>query len=82
VPGYDREAQKKQVQHLRASVCKYRKPGASWEIFNFFIFCLSKPFGDLFSTMQLKVPKTLWFFQNRGKFENRHFGFPPPLKIG
>ena len=44
---------------LRASVCKYRKPGASCEIFNFFIFCLNKPFSELFSKMQLKVPKAL-----------------------
>ena len=29
----------------------------------------------------LKDPKALEFFQNRGKFENRHFGLPPPLKI-
>ena len=44
---------------LRASFCKYRKPGASCEIFNFFIFCLNKPFTELFSKMQLKVPKAL-----------------------
>ena len=44
---------------LRASVCKYRKPGASCEIFNFFIFCLNKPFSELFSKIQLKVPKAL-----------------------
>ena len=47
------------VEMLRASVCKYRKPGASCEIFNFFIFCLNKPFSELFSKIQLKVPKAL-----------------------
>ena len=46
-------------RHLRASVCKYRKPGASCEIFDFFIFCLNKPFSELFSKIQLKVPKAL-----------------------
>ena len=45
---------------LRASVCEYRKPGASCEIFNFFIFCLNKPFSELFSKIQLKVPKALY----------------------
>ena len=49
----------KSLLNLRASVCKYRKPGASCEIFNFFIFCLSKPFSELFSKIQLKVPKAL-----------------------
>ena len=31
--------------------------------------------GRYFGTMALE------FFQNRGKFENHHFGLPPPLKI-
>ena len=52
-------------KHLRASFCKYRESGDSFKIFNFFIF----------------FPKALEFFQNRGRFENRHFGLPPPLKI-
>ena len=46
-------------KYLRASACKYRKPGASYEIFNFFIVCLNKPFSELFSKIQLKVPKAL-----------------------
>ena len=66
---------------LRASFCKYRKSGDSFKIFNFFIFCPNKAFSELFSKIQLKDPKALEFFQNRGKFENRHFGLPPPLKI-
>ena len=70
------------IGHLRASFCKYRKPGASCEIFNFFIFCLNKPFTELFSKMQLKVPKALYFFKNRGKSENRHFGFRHHQKKG
>ena len=47
------------LSHLRASVCKYRKPGASCEIFSFLIFCLNKPFSELFSKIQLRVPKAL-----------------------
>ena len=47
------------IETLRASVCKYRKPGASCEIFNSFIFCLNKPFSELFSKIQLKVPRAL-----------------------
>ena len=66
---------------LRASFCKYREFGDSFKIFNFFIFCPNKAFSELFSKIQLKDPKTLEFFQNQGKFENRHFGLPPPLKI-
>ena len=72
----------KLLTYLRASVCKYRIPGASCEIFNFFIFCLNKPFSELFLKIQLKVPKAHKFFQNRGKSENRHFGFLPPSKKG
>ena len=66
---------------LRASFCKYRESGDSLKIFNFLIFCSNKAFSELFSKIQLKDPKALEFFQNRGKFENRHFGLPPPLKI-
>ena len=66
---------------LRASLCKYRKSGDSFIILNFFIFCPNKAFSELFAKIQLKDTKALEFFQNRGKFENRHFGLPPPLKI-
>ena len=66
---------------LRVNFCKYRESGDSFKIFNFFIFCPNKAFSELFSKIQLKDPKALEFFQNRGKFENRHFGLPPPLKI-
>ena len=66
---------------LRASFCKYRESSDSFKIFNFFIFCPNKAFSELFSKIQLNDPKPLEFFQNRGKFENRHFGLPPPLKI-
>ena len=66
---------------LRASFCKYRKSRDSFEIFNFFIFCPNKPFSELFSKIQLKYPNALWFFQNRGKFENRYFGRLQAFKI-
>ena len=72
---------KGQFKHLRANFCKYRKSGASFKIFSFFIFCPNKAFIELFSKIQLKDPRALGFFQNRGKFENRHFGLPPPLKM-
>ena len=38
----------------------------------FFIFCLNKPYGKLFSKNALKGLAALWFCQNRGKFEIRH----------
>ena len=66
---------------LRASFCKYRESGDSFKIFNCLIFCPNKAFSELFSKIQLKDPKALEFFQNRGKFENRHFGLPRQLKI-
>ena len=66
---------------LRASFCNYRESGDSFKIFTFFIFCPNKASSELFSKIQLKDPKALEFFQDRGKFENRHFGLPPPLKI-
>ena len=72
---------KKVAKILRASFCKYRESGNSFKIFNFLIFCPNKAFSELFSKIQLKDPKALEFFQNRGKFENRHFGLPRPLKI-
>ena len=65
--------------YLRASFCKYRESGDSFKIFTFFIFCPNKAFSELFSKTQLKDPKALQFFQNRGKFENRHFGLPPTV---
>ena len=68
-------------QKLRANFCKYRESGDSFKIFNFLIFRPNKAFSELFSKIQLKDPKALEFFQNRGKFENRHFGLPTPLKI-
>ena len=71
----------KTPKYLRASFCEYRESGDSFKIFNFLIFCPNKAFSELFSKIQLKDPKALEFFQNRGKFENRHFGLPRPLKI-
>ena len=53
----------------------------SFKIFTFFIFGPNKAFSELFSKIQLKDPTAFEFFQNRGKFEYRHFGLPPPLKI-
>ena len=80
-PVLHRAKKPESVNKLRASFCKYRKSGDSFKIFTFFIFCPNKAFSELFSKIQLKDPKALEFFQNRGKFENRHFGLPPPLKI-
>ena len=72
----------KLLKALRASFCKYRESGYSFKIFTFFIHILpNKAFSELFSKIQFKDPKALEFFQNRGNFENRHFGLPPPLKI-
>ena len=70
-----------QLESLRANFCKYRESRDSFKIFNFLIFCPNKAFSELFSKIQLKDPKALEFFQNRGKFEKRHFGLPRQLKI-
>ena len=63
---------------LRANFCKYP---ATVSKFSISIICPNEAFSELFSKIQLKDPKALEYFQNRGKFENRHFGLPPPLKI-
>ena len=42
------------------------------QVVDFFIFCLNKPYGKLFSKNALKGSAALWFCQNRGKFEIRH----------
>ena len=39
------------------------------QVVDFFIFCLNKPYGKLFSKNALKGSAALWFCQNRGKFE-------------
>ena len=67
-------------ESLRANFCKYRESSDSFKIFNSFIFCPNKAFSELFSKIQLKDPKALEFFQNRGKFENRHFGPLPAIE--
>ena len=41
-------------------------------VVDFFILCLNKPYGKLFSKNTLKGSAALWFCQNRGKFEIRH----------
>ena len=69
------------IKTLRANFCKYQESGDSFKIFSVLILCPNKGFSELFSKIQLKDPKALEFFQNRGKFENRYFGLPQPLKI-
>ena len=63
---------------LRAVVCKYRELAVKTEIFDFFIFCQEKPFGDLFTKITIKLSKDFLFSRNPQKSEmpfsghNRH----------
>ena len=63
---------------LRAAVCKYRELAVKTEIFDFFIFCQEKPFGDLFTKITIKLSKDFLFSRNPQKSKmpfsghNRH----------
>ena len=37
------------IQRLRTRFCKYEKSCDSFKVFNFFLFCPNKPFGELYS---------------------------------
>ena len=60
------------IKYLRVNVSKYRNSLTRRPVVDFFIFCLNKPYGNLFSKNALKGSAVLWFCQNRGKFEIRH----------
>ena len=62
---------------LRVNVSKYQNSRTRRQVVDFFIFCLNKPYGKLFSKNALKGSAALWFCQNRGEFEIRHFRFRP-----
>jgi len=47
------------IQRVRARFCKYQKSCDIFKIFNFFVFYPNKPFGELFSKIQLKYPNAL-----------------------
>ena len=50
---------------LRAAVCKYRDSRDSCQNFDFLIFCLKDPFGELFSKIALKDSSDFYFSRNR-----------------
>ena len=58
--------------YLRVNVSKYQNSRTRRQVVDFFILCLNKPYGKLFSKNPLKGSAALWFCQNRGKFEIRH----------
>ena len=51
----------------------YRESGVSREISNFFIFCPSNLYSEVFSKITLKVSTAFYFFRNRAKFENKAY---------
>ena len=57
---------------LSVNVSKYQNSWTRRQVVDFFIFCLNKLYGKLFSKNALKGSAALWFCQNRGKFEIRH----------
>ena len=58
-------------KRLRVNVSKYQNSRTCRQVVDFFIFCLNKPYGKLFSKNALKGSAALWFCQNRGRFEIR-----------
>ena len=56
----------------RVNVSKYQNSRTRRQVIDFFILCLNKPYGRLFSKNALKGSAALWFCQNRRKFEIRH----------
>ena len=60
----------------------YRESGVSREISNFFIFCPSNLYSELFSKITLKVSTAFYFFRNRAKFENKEYRPPSNSEIG
>ena len=65
------------LPYIRVNVSKYQNLRTRRQVVDFFIFCLNKPYGKFFSKNALKGSAALWFCQNRGKFEIRHFRCRP-----
>ena len=70
----------KPLQFLRVNVSKYQNSRSRRQVIDFFIFCLNKAYGKLFSKNTLKGSVALYFFQNRGKFEIHNFASRPRLR--
>ena len=66
---------------LRADVWNYGESGVSREISNFFIFCPSDLYSEVFSKITLKVSTAFHFFRNRAKFENKVCWLLPMIKL-
>ena len=67
---------------LRADVRNYRESGVSREISNFFIFCSSNLYSEVFSKTTLKVSTAFYFFRNRAKFQNTAYRPPSNSETG
>ena len=70
-----------ELHQLRADVLNYRESGVSREISNFFIFCPSNLYSEVFSKITLKVSTAFYFFRNREKFENTAYRPPSNSEI-
>ena len=64
-------------RYLRVNVSKNQNSRSRRQVIDFFIFCLNKAYGKLFSKNTLKGSAVLYFSQNRGKFEIRNFASRP-----
>ena len=54
---------------VRVNVSKYQNSRTRRQVVDFFIFCLNKPYGKLFSKNALKGSAALWFCQIEGSLK-------------
>ena len=57
------------IKHLRVNVSKYQNSRSRRQVIDFFIFCLNKAYGKLFSKNALKVLAALYFFKIEGSLK-------------
>ena len=67
---------------LRADVWNYRESGVSREISNFFIFCPSNRYNEVFSKITFKVSTAFYFFEIGRSLKIRHIGLLRIVKLG
>ena len=70
-----------QKSKLNSRCLNYRESGVSCEISNFFIFCPSNLYSEVFSKIT-KVSTAFYVFGNRAKFENTAYWPPSNSETG
>ena len=63
------------------AVSNYQQSAVSFETFNFLIFCLKDPFGELFLKIKLESSADIYFSRNREKLSLAIGTLQPPSKM-